>query len=134
MFRSVLEPKTAKPAFRGRGRGIRVGSRDEERQVDVLTRGQGREQAERLEHHAELAGPPARHLGCGQFGERPPVPPHDSAIRWLESSDYAEQRALPRARWSHDDHQLARPELKRDVSKGHRACAAKAEPSVELLA
>src|SRR5215831_11326989 len=103
MFRPVLETKTAKPRFRGCGRGIGVGSRDEERQVNVLTRGQSREQAEGLEYHAELAGPPARHLGCGQFGEQPPVPPHNSAIRSLESSDEAEQRTLSRARRSHDD-------------------------------
>src|SRR5262252_3474627 len=111
MLRPVLEAKKAKPPFRGRGRGIRVGSRYEERQVDVLTRGQSREQAEGLEHHAELAGPPPRHLGCGQFGERPPAPPHDSAVRWLESSGYAEHGALSRARWPHEGHQLARREL-----------------------
>src|SRR5499427_10731422 len=98
MFRPVLETKTAKPPFRGCGRGIRVGSGDQERQVDVLARGQSREQAEGLEHHAELARPSARHLGGGQIGERPPVPPYDSAVGWFETCGYAEQGALSRAR------------------------------------
>src|SRR6266567_8602969 len=101
-------------------------------QVDVLARGQSREEAKGLEHHAELAGPPARQLGCGQVGERPPVPHHASAIRWFETSDYAEQGALSRARRPHEDDQLARRELQRDVTKGDRAGPAVAVRSVQL--
>src|SRR5215467_13431899 len=116
MFGSVLQANAAEPSLRSHGRGIRVGSGDEERQVDVLARGQSREQAKGLEHHAELARSPARYLGWGQTGERPPVPHHDSAVGWFETSGNTEQGALSRARRPHDDHQLTRRELKRDVS------------------
>src|SRR5262245_33846642 len=115
MFRPVFQANTAEPPFRSRVCGIRVGSGDEEWQVAVLERGQSREQAKRLENHPELARPSARNLGCGQAGERPPVPHHDSAVRWFETCGYAEQGALSRARRPYDDHQLARRELKRDV-------------------
>jgi hypothetical protein len=56
VFGSVLETEPAEPAFHGRGCGMRVGSGDEEGQVDVLARGQSREEAQGLEYHAELAG------------------------------------------------------------------------------
>src|SRR5215467_6516459 len=116
MFGSVYQANTPEPSFRGRGCGIRVGSGDEERQVDVLARGQSREQAKGLEHHAELARSSARYLGCGQAGERPPVPLYDPAVGWFETSGDTEQGALSRARRPHDNHQLTRRELKRDVS------------------
>src|SRR5215471_3976588 len=103
MFGAVYQANTPEPSFRGRGRGIRVGSGDEERQVDVLARGQSREEAQGLEHHAELAGPLARHLDRRQTGQWPSVPQHASAISWFETSDYAEQRALSRARRPHDN-------------------------------
>src|SRR5215467_16165574 len=133
MFGSVYQANTPEPSFRGRGRGIRVGSGDEERQVDVLARGQSREQAKGLEHHAELARPSARHLGGGQIGERPPVPPYDSTVGWFETCGYAEQGALSRARRAHDNHQLARRKLKRDVSKGNCPRSPVAIRAVNLL-
>jgi len=69
MFGSVLETKTADPSVSGRRCGIRVGTRDEQRKIDVLARDQSREETKRLEHQAELAGPPACYFGARQVGE-----------------------------------------------------------------
>src|SRR5215467_10927565 len=133
MFRSVLETKAAEPPLRNSCRGIGIGAGNQQRQVDVLARGQRREEAERLEHHAKLSRSAAPKLGGGQIGDWPSAPYHASAVWWFEASDDAQEGALARARRPDHNNQLAGRELKRDVSKGDRPRLAVAVSPVEFL-
>ena len=78
-----------------------------ERHLDVLGRGQDRDQAERLEHERDRVAAHARGRVLGQARDLRPVD-HDGARRRLvEAAEEVEQRGLAGARPAADREQLA---------------------------
>ena len=87
-------------------------------QGDVLAGGEPGKEVEVLEHVADRSASHLRPLRARDTGEVDPVHEHLAAGRLLEASGDRQERALARAAWAHDRHQLAALDGEVDLTEG----------------
>src|SRR5207253_2889006 len=75
--------------------------------LDVLLRGQRRDQVERLEDEAERRGTQPRELGLGKPSEVPPLEEDAAGRRPVEAAEQEQQGRLPLTRGPLDGEELA---------------------------
>ncbi len=105
-----------------------------QRDLDVLARGQGRDEVEGLEDEADRLRPHAGPLVLGERGEVVAVEHHAAAGRPVQAGEQAEQRALAAARGAGDGQEGAGLEVERGISKDGDLAPARHVAPVERLA
>ena len=81
-------------ALAGLGEGI-AGARQLERHGDVLERGHGRDEVERLEQNTDLTATEQREAVLVELAQRLAFDPHHARGRALDAADHGEQGDLP---------------------------------------
>jgi hypothetical protein len=84
---------------------------------DVLERGQGRDQVERLEHEADPVAAEVGQLLLRQGGQVDLTEQHLAVRRLVQPGETVQQRRLPRAGRPHDRGEPALPELRTHVGQ-----------------
>ena len=103
---------------------------EQQRQLDVLARGEHRDQVEELEHEADVLGAEARELVLGQLVQHAAR----DRRRWpsfgaVESREQVEQRRFAGARRTHQRHEPPALDAQRDVlERVHLVGAAAVDP------
>ena len=87
------------------------------RQLDVLPRGQHRQQEEALEHEADLAQPEPAALRVGQRPDVAILKQHLAARRRVDAAEHVQQRRLAAARRTDDADVLAGRDPQRHVAQ-----------------
>src|SRR5580765_3435176 len=88
--------------------------------LDVLNRGERRDQVELLEDESERAQAERRELAVAEAGQVPALEDHVARARPVERAEQLEQRRLPGAARALERDELARVELEVDaVERAH---------------
>ena len=94
-----------------------LGPRDEQRQLDVLDRGQHRHQVVELEDEAHAPRAVVGALAVGHLGERRPLDHDLAAVDRVEAGEAVEQRGLAAPARPHDRDHLARARASRSTPR-----------------
>ncbi len=103
-----------------------------QRHRDVLQRGHGRDQMERLEHDTDLTATEARQRVLVEGIERRAVHHHLSAVRTFQPRHHHQQGRFARTRRSNQADRLARCHTKADIFQDMYACGAGAEREIDV--
>ena len=103
----VADAELAQQLVRGPAGVLAPPADEQQRQLDVLDRGQRRQQVEELEHEADLAAAQARELGLAQLVDALAVEPDLAGRRAIEAGEEVEQRRLAAPARAHDRDELA---------------------------
>src|SRR6266699_1483009 len=91
--------------------------RKQERQLDVLIRGEHRQQVEGLEHEADVARAPGRELSRRHRADVGATDADGTSRRLVETGDEIEQRRLAGARRPHQRREAARRNIETEVGE-----------------
>ena len=101
----------------GASRSARVRADEPQRDLDVLGRGQDRDQAERLEDERDRAPADLRRLVLAQARDLRPVDDDGAGRRLVEAAEEVEQRRLARARSAAHGEQLPAGDVDVDAAQ-----------------
>src|SRR5437867_889605 len=88
---------------------------EQQRQLDVLERGQHRDQVVELEDEADVARAPHRELAPVQLVDRGVPHPHLARGRTVDAADQVEERRLAAPRGAHERDEIARGHVQRQA-------------------
>jgi hypothetical protein len=99
--------------------GVGLAPRDRQRQQDVLLRGQGRHQVERLEHEADLVAAQPGQLLVLEPGQLGVADEHRAGRRRVQRRATVHERRLARPRRPHHRGELTAVDVERHVVEGN---------------
>src|SRR5438034_7638999 len=103
-----------------------------ERHLDVLRRGQRRDQVELLEDEADPLQPELGELAVTELRELASFEEHLPGRRAVEGAEQLQQGRFARAAWTDDDHEFAAVDLQGDVADSLHLRAAAADAAADL--